>query len=136
MQNRSISTTIISVDLTIDCESINYGFAVVNFSHGMNFQNGVFKYFDSENDLHCLINHQSAEDVYLRFPSILCFLLFLGHFLLVLEAGSKLVKFYTKFWVKRARFLASTCTSLLLHSKPVQQNYRHFLKVFKPKSPF
>ena len=136
MQNRSISTTIISVYLTIDCESINYVFADVNYSHGMKFQNGVFKYFNSENDLHCLINPQSAEDVYLRFPSILCFLLFLSHFLLVLEAGSKLVKFYTKFWVKRARFLASTCTSLLLRSKPVQQNYRHFLKVFKPKSPF
>ena len=32
--------------------------------------------------------------------------------------------------------LASTCINLLLHSKPVQQNYRHFFKEFKPKSAF
>ena len=40
-----------------DCESINYVFADVNCSLGMKFQNGVFKYFSSENELHCLINN-------------------------------------------------------------------------------
>ena len=40
-----------------DCESINYVFADVNCSLGMKFQNGVFKYFNSENELHCLIHN-------------------------------------------------------------------------------
>ena len=43
--------------LTKDCESINYVFVDVNCSLGMKFQNGVFKYFNSENKLHCLINN-------------------------------------------------------------------------------
>ena len=40
-----------------DCESINYVSADVNCSLGMKFQNGVFKYFNSENKLRCLINN-------------------------------------------------------------------------------
>ena len=40
-----------------DCESINYVFADVNCSLGMKFQNGVFTYFNSKNELHCLINN-------------------------------------------------------------------------------
>ena len=40
-----------------DCESINYVFADVNCSLGMKFQNGVFKFFNSENELYCLINN-------------------------------------------------------------------------------
>ena len=40
-----------------DCESINYVFADVNCFLGMKFQNGVFKCFSSENELHCLINN-------------------------------------------------------------------------------
>ena len=36
--------------LSKDCESINYVFADVNCSLGMKFQNGVFKYFNSENE--------------------------------------------------------------------------------------
>ena len=40
-----------------DCESINYVFTDVNCSLGMKFQNGVFKFFISENKLHCLINN-------------------------------------------------------------------------------
>ena len=30
--------------------------------------------------------------------------------------------------------MASQCTSFLLHSKPIQQNYKHSSKHFKPKS--
>ena len=30
--------------------------------------------------------------------------------------------------------MASKCTSLLLHRKPVQQKYRQFCKDFKPKN--
>ena len=56
---------------------------------------------------------------------------FLKPFQWVLEARSKLTLFYTKFWVTRARFLSSTCTSLLLCSKPVQWNYRHFFLRFQ-----
>ena len=40
-----------------DCESINYVFADANCSLEMKFQNGVFKYFNSENELHCVINN-------------------------------------------------------------------------------
>ena len=40
-----------------DWESINYVFADINCSLGMKFQNGVFKYFNSENELHCLIDN-------------------------------------------------------------------------------
>ena len=40
-----------------DCESINYIFADVNCSLRMKFQNGVFKCFNGENELHCLINN-------------------------------------------------------------------------------
>ena len=40
-----------------NCEYINYVFADVNCSLGMKFQNGVFKYFNSENEHLCLINN-------------------------------------------------------------------------------
>ena len=36
----------------------------------------------------------------------------------------------------RGIFLASRCTSLLLCSKPVQRNYRHFFRDFKLKGAF
>ena len=53
------------------------------------------------------INPLTAKYVYLSFSSIVWFLQFLSHFLWVLEARSKLTQFHTKFWVNRARFLAS-----------------------------
>ena len=74
--------------------------------------------------------------IHYTYTSTVWFLQFLNHFPLVLEARSKLILFYTKFWIKRARFSASTCTSLLLRSKPVQWNYRHFFWDFKSKSTF
>ena len=80
---------------------------------------------------HVSLNLETAKYVYLRFSSIVWFLQFLRHFLWVLEARSKLILFYTKFWVNRARLLASKCTSLLLRSKPVQWNYRHFFLRFQ-----
>ena len=40
-----------------DCESINYVFADIYCSYLMKFQNGVFKYFSSKNELHFLINN-------------------------------------------------------------------------------
>ena len=64
----------------------------------------------------------------LYFILSLWFLQFLSHFLLL-----KLISFDIKLGVKRAGFLASKCTSLLLRSKPIQQNYWHFLKDFKLK---
>ena len=70
----------------------------------------------------------------IHFFSIVWFLQFLSYFLFLLEGSSKFIPFYPKFGVKRARFLASKCTSLLLCSKPVQWNYQHFFKDFKPKS--
>ena len=64
---------------------------------------------------------------------ILWFLQLLRHFLLFLEARNNLFPFCTKFWVKRARFLVSKHTSLLLCSKQVQPNWWHFFKDFKSK---
>ena len=61
----------------------------------------------------------TAKYVYLRFSKIVSFLQVLSQFLLGLEARSDLIAFYTKFSVQRAIFLPSTCTSLLLCSKPV-----------------
>ena len=52
-------------------------------------------------------NTQTAKYVYLRFSSIVWFLQFLS--LWVLEDRSKLILFYTKFWVNRARLLAAFC---------------------------
>ena len=71
-------------------------------------------------------NPLTAKYVYLRFSSIVSFFQFLSHFMWVFEARSKFIPFYTEFWVNRARFLASPCTSFLLRSKPVQWNYQHF----------
>ena len=71
--------------------------------------------------------------VYLHFLSIIWFLQFLSQFLFFLKPTKKFTGFYTKFWVEPVKFLVSRCTSLLLHSKPVQQNYLDFFKDFKPK---
>ena len=49
-------------------------------------------------------NSYTAKYVYVRFSSIVWCLQFLCHFLWVLEARSKLILFYTKFSVNRARF--------------------------------
>ena len=40
-----------------DCKTKNYVFANVNCSLGMKFQKRMFKYFNSENELHSLINN-------------------------------------------------------------------------------
>ena len=66
------------------------------------------------------INPLTTKYVYLRFLNIVWFLELLSHLLLVLEARSELTAFCTKFYVKRAIFLASTCTSVVLRRKPVQ----------------
>ena len=49
-----------------------------------------------------------------------------GNFLLFLEKKTKSIRFCTKFYAKAGIFLPSNCTSLLLRSKPVQRNWRHF----------
>ena len=41
------------------------------------------------------------------------------------------LKFWTKFWKTQINFLMSTCTSLLLGSKPVQPNWLCLFKNFK-----
>ena len=74
----------------------------------------------------------SPRNMYIHiFFSLLWFLQFLRPFLLVLQARSKRIRFFTKMWLKRTSFMASTCTSLLLHRKPVQRNYRHFFQRFQ-----
>ena len=57
-------------------------------------------------------NPETAKYVFLLCPSINCFLQFLSHFLMVSEAKSKLIPFYTIFWVKRAWLFASTCRGI------------------------
>ena len=47
---------------------------------------------------------------------------------LVLAIFTKLMKFCTEFQVKQARFLASKCTTFLLHNKPIQKNCLLFSK--------
>ena len=53
------------------------------------------------------------------------FLIFLSHFLFLVEARNKSIWFYTKFWFKQAPFLTSQITSFLMRCKPVQRNYGH-----------
>ena len=50
---------------------------------------------------------------------------------LLLEKNTKSIKFCTKIYVKVATILRSKCTSFLLRTKPVQHNWRHFLKSFR-----
>ena len=59
-----------------------------------------------------------------------------GLFFLLLDIKAKFIKFINKFWVKQAKFLQSDCTSLLLRSNPVQQNYLHIFKTFKTQCAF
>ena len=51
--------------------------------------------------------------------------------LAVIELKIMFIKFCNKFWIKQVQFLQSRCTSLLLRSKPVQQNCLRFLENFK-----
>ena len=67
----------------------------------------------------------------MRFSGPLQLQAFLGYFLLLLEINIKIVNFYAKFHIKRGKFLLSNCTSLLLFSKPRQQNCPYFFKYFK-----
>ena len=57
---------------------------------------------------------------------------------LLLDIKSKLIKFCIKCWVKKPNYsvpdywnFPCKCTSLLLCSKPVQQNFWHIFKNFK-----
>lgn len=52
-------------------------------------------------------------------------------FLLFLEIKTKIIRFCTKFQVKKNNFLQSKFPSLLLHSKTVQRNCLHFSIILK-----
>ena len=56
---------------------------------------------------------------------------FFGYFLLLLECKTNFIKFWTKVGIKQVKFLLSRWTSLLLCSKPVQQNWLRLFKNFK-----
>ena len=77
------------------------------------------------------VNPQPPKHAYTRFSGHFQFQAFFGVFLLFLDIKIKFVKFSTKFQVKQAKSLPPRCTSLLLCSKPVQQNYLYFFKNFK-----
>ena len=49
-------------------------------------------------------NSQTVNDIYIHFSSIIQLLQFLSHILFFLEARNKLIRFYTKFLVKRSNF--------------------------------
>ena len=81
-------------------------------------------------------NPMTAKDVCLLFLSIFWILQFLSHFLFLLKARNLFIWFCSKFRGKQTVFFASKWTILLLRSKPVQWNYRHFFKDFKKRSVF
>ena len=77
------------------------------------------------------VNFQTPNAASMWFSGLLQFQPFFGLFLWLLDFKTKFVKFYTKFWIKEVKFLASRCTNLLLRSKPVQRNCLSFFKNFK-----
>ena len=95
-----------------------------------NFLGGIFA------DLLPCFNSYMTKYVYLRFSNFIWLMQLLSQFLWVLEDGSNLNIFCTKFLVKQRENLASISSSLLLWSKVVQWSYQHFLGDFKPKSTF
>ena len=83
-------------------------------------------FWDSSRSLDLSLNPQCPNDAIWQFHGLLSFQPFLGQFLLFLEEKTKSIRFSTEFYVKAALFLRFKCTSLLLRSKPVQRNWRHF----------
>ena len=93
-------------------------------------------FWNSSRSLDLSLNPQPPNDAIWRFHRLLSFQPFFGNFLLFLEKKTKSIRFCTKFYAKAAIFLPCNCTSLLLCSKPVQQNWRHFLKSFRKQCAF
>ena len=81
--------------------------------------------------LTCALTLRSLH-TYICFWSILWFLQVLYYQLLFFLINSEIIPLYLKFLGKKHGFSASQCTSLLLRSKQVLQNYKHFLNDFKP----
>ena len=77
-------------------------------------------FWNSSRTLDLSLNPQPPNDAISQFPGLLQFQPFFGHFLSFLGEKTKSIRFYTKFYVKAAKFLRSKCTSLLLRCKPVQ----------------
>ena len=50
------------------------------------------------------------------------------HLQLPLKQKKKFIEFWTKFRIKQVKFLLSRCTNLVLHDKPVQQNWLRFFR--------
>ena len=75
-------------------------------------------------------NLQTAKYKDTRFSGIIWFSNFLSHFLLLLEARTRLIKFYTKYWVNQVIFLTCKCPCLLPRSNPKQQNHLYFFRYF------
>ena len=67
-----------------------------------------------------------------EFLDCLSFILFFfDYFLSHLACKTKFITFRSIIWIKQVKFLPSRCTSLLLHSKPVERNWLRFFKYFK-----
>ena len=77
------------------------------------------------------LNPQTANASYMWFSRLFQFQPFFCYFLSLLERNTKVSKFLNKFFKKRAKFLPSSCTNLLLRSKPVQRNWLRFFKIIK-----
>ena len=69
--------------------------------------------------------------IYIWFSALFQLQSFFGHMLQFLDLKTKFIKFGTKFQVKGANFLPSSCTNLLLCNKPVQRNSLRFSKIKK-----
>ena len=94
----------------------------------------IFKktlFWDYPRILDLTIDLYATNSTYMWFSQLFSFQQVFGYFLSLLQRKTNIIKFYTKFWIKKATFLASRYTSLLLRSKPVQQNWLRFLKNFR-----
>ena len=85
--------------------------------------------WDSFWSLDLSLNPQPPNDAIWQFPSLFSFRPFFGYFLLFLEEKTKSIRFCTKLHVKATTILQYKCTSLLLCSKPVEQNWANFFTI-------
>ena len=87
-------------------------------------------FLDSSWSLCLSLNPYPLNDATWRFFKLIRFDPFFCHLLFLLEKKTKSIRFCTKFYLKVATILRAKWSSLLLGSKPVQQNQLHFLKSF------
>ena len=96
----------------------------------------TFVFLESSWSLGLSLNPQRPNDAIWRFFVLIWFEPYFGHLLFLLEKKKKSIRFRTKLYVKVPTILRPNCSSLLLGSKPVQRNLRHFVKSFRRQCAF